>query len=145
MPASVMNCCLPRIGSIAGSRFSSISSTKHGFPFLQTEVISLKKFFVVNFRIIKPSSLNIVFIHLFACCYGSMQSPYLSACVHNIPFSCETASVGSVAILQFLNVTGSPKILTRVKSSLVGILSSRHYSTQSVTIFSLYVPVNGPK
>jgi hypothetical protein len=62
--------------------------------------------------------------------------------VAKIPFSLETLSDGKVAMFQALKTTGSPRILTRLKSSLVGISSSRHYVTQALTI-SYFGPFTG--
>lgn len=74
-----------------------------------------------------------------------MQRAYLSAFIVKIPFSLETLSLGRPAIPQFLMTTGSPIVLTRVKSSAVGMFPSRHPSTHFSTSFSRYCPVKAPK
>ena len=48
MPPSVLKAYFNRIGSIAGSIYSSISSTKTGLPFLTAAPISLRKFRIPN-------------------------------------------------------------------------------------------------
>jgi len=130
---------------MAGSMCSSKSSTRQGLPILTAAVTCLRKFYVLNFSSVMSLSFSIFFSHLFACCCGSMHKAYLSAAVVRIPFSNETWSLGNPAIPQPLMTTGSPMMVTKVKSSLVGILLSRQPATHFDTSYSLNCPVNPPK
>jgi len=137
IPASVLYCCLSKIGSKAGSTPSSTSSTNRGFPFLTHPMVSLKKSLCPNFNLHNELFLFRFLIHLLACCYGSIHKGYLSAYVVRIPFSLDTLSLGRPAIFQFLIVTGSPIIDTKLKSSSVGMSFSRQPSTHFLTKMSL--------
>ena len=83
------------MGSRPGSKNSSISSIKTGFPLEQAYPRVRYRFGVDYFKIMMSFYFSRFLIHLLAYCCGSIMRGHLDDLVARIPFSTETVSVGS--------------------------------------------------
>lgn len=143
--APFLTICFNKIGSRAGSRISSMFSSRTGYPNRIEFSKVFKKFGSVNFVVCILFSAPKFFIHLLAYPWGSIIRGHLLQLKMKIPFSIDNLSAGRPYSCHSLTWTSSERILWRVKLSATGIFFSLKSFTQSSSILCLYSIVKGPK
>lgn len=110
-----------KIVSIEGSKFSSASYIKAGYPFDIHSLISFENNLSENFNIFNFSYLKAFLIQLLAYIWGSIIRGHLYPWVARMEFSYETLSDGNLFIVQSLSCRGSPNVVINENFSETGI------------------------
>lgn len=131
-------------GSNMGSKVSSMSSIKRGWPILtqvSRSLIKVPEAILVYFILFSYSRF---FIHLLAYNCGSITKGKALLLNTNIPLLIDTESEGRPFAFQFLITTGCPNTEASEYFSLHRISHSLALLSHKSTNSSLYVPVKGP-
>jgi len=100
--------------------FSSTTARPKRTPFSRVRRKSRSDSLITS----SPLSFSIFFTHLLACPCGSIISGQRRALDTMMPFSTDTTSVGSPAIVQARTFTGSCSVLVRLVPGVCGTPSS---------------------
>mmetsp|Transcript_16562 Transcript_16562/g.49424 ORF Transcript_16562/g.49424 Transcript_16562/m.49424 type:complete len:316 (+) Transcript_16562:2994-3941(+) len=140
-----LNVCFSSSGSSAASStsptFSSSTARPNRTPFSSVRSMSFSESLITS----RPFSRSMFLIHLLACICGSIMSGQRRALDTMMPFSTETVSVGSPAIVHARMRTGSCSVRIRLVPALLGTPALCSSSTHSADSCARYAGVNGPE